>query len=133
MKTIDLESKNKNELINLTDQVRTEIKNSQVAEGICVVYCPHTSCGLTINSIADPNSGDDILDVLEQLAPQTRTWKHLGNPLDADAHVKTTLTGSQVVIPISDHTLQIGKYQSILLCDFDGPRKRQVYLSVIGK
>jgi secondary thiamine-phosphate synthase enzyme len=130
MKIIDFETKEKNELVDLTAQIRDLVAASSTIEGICLVYCPHTSAGLATNSIADPNSGEDLLDVLDQVAPQRRAWKHHGNPPDADGHVKSVLTGSFLAIPISDNELKNGKYQSILFCEFDGPRKRQVYVTL---
>jgi secondary thiamine-phosphate synthase enzyme len=130
MKIINLETAKKNELVNLTEQIRDFVARSGVREGICLINCPHTSAGLTINSVADPLSGDDLLDTLDQVAPQRRAWKHHGSPPDADAHVKTSVVGSFLALPISNSELMYGKYQSILFCEFDGPRKRQVYITI---
>lgn len=129
MKIIEIETTSKNELVDLTEQICEIVTQSNIKEGICLIYCPHTTAGLAINSIADPLSGDDLLDVLDQVAPQRRAWKHHGNPPDADGHVKTVFTGSSLTLPIVDSVLRKGQYQSLLLCEFDGPRKRQVFVT----
>ncbi|HOV89204.1 MAG TPA: secondary thiamine-phosphate synthase enzyme YjbQ [Syntrophorhabdaceae bacterium] len=93
------------------------------------VYTPHTTCGLVINEDADPNVMRDIIDGLERLAPKNYPYRHMeGN---SDAHIKSSITGCSLTIPFSDGKPILGQWQGIFLMEFDGPRERKVFLTLI--
>ncbi len=93
------------------------------------IYTPHTTCGLVINEDADPNVMRDIIDGLERLAPKNFPYRHMeGN---SDAHTKSSITGCSLTIPFSDGKPILGQWQGIFLMEFDGPRERKVFLTLI--
>jgi secondary thiamine-phosphate synthase enzyme len=129
MKTINISSTKRIDLIDITSQVQKVVSQSQTDNGIVTVYVPHTTCGITINEGADPDVVGDIKYQLEKLVPYQKGFKHLeGN---ADSHIKTCLVGSSENIIIEKGQLVLGTWQSIFLCDFDGPRNRKVYIKII--
>ena len=116
--------------MDITTQVQDVVKKSEVSEGICVVYVPHTTAGITINEGADPDVRRDILEQLERLVPRDGPYRHIeGN---ADAHIKASLLGSSVLIPVSGGRLFLGTWQAVFFGEFDGPRSRRVIVQVIG-
>jgi secondary thiamine-phosphate synthase enzyme len=129
MKKIDVRTPSRDVLIDITGHVENEVRESGAASGICLVYVPHTTAGLTINENADPDVRRDILMTLERTAPDSLPYQHgEGN---ARAHVKASLVGSSVSIPIEDGRLALGTWQGVFLCEFDGPRRRQVLVQII--
>ncbi|HBT49612.1 MAG: hypothetical protein XD49_1907 [Caldanaerobacter subterraneus] len=115
-------------MIDITKEVEEEVKKSGVKEGICVVFVPHTTAGITINENADPTVKEDILSALDKIIPNI-SFKHLeGN---ADAHIKASLVGSSVTVLIENGELVLGTWQGIYFCEFDGPRRRKVYIKII--
>ncbi len=99
-----------------------------MAEGICTVYIPHTTCGVTINENADPSVRQDIIMELNKVIPFDDGYRHLeGN---SAAHIKASLMGASVCIPVSGGQMLLGTWQGIYLCEFDGPRTRSVIVSV---
>lgn len=116
------------EFVDITAAVQDEIKKAGIADvGTCVLYNPHTTAGLTINEGADPAVKDDILAALQAMVPHLQ-YKHLeGN---SPAHLLTSLMGSSVTIFILGGRLQLGTWQKIFFCEFDGPRSREVYWQV---
>ncbi len=120
------------ELVRLEDQVRDVVRRSGVDEGVCHVYCPHTTAGLTINSAMDAGTLQDILSEYRRLVPTRVDFHHtFDTPTDAAGHIKSTLMGVQVSCPIHGGRLMLGGSQSILFAEFDGPRDRQVYVKVV--
>jgi secondary thiamine-phosphate synthase enzyme len=117
------------QLVDITNRVRDGLRQSGVSRGICVVYVPHTTAGLTVNENADPAVAADILEQMEKLAPRGRYRHREGN---ADAHIKASLTGFSLVMLVEDGDLVLGTWQGIFLCEFDGPRKRRVMVQVIA-
>ena len=116
-------------MIDITDMVQKQIKESGVSDGICVCYVPHTTAGITINEGADPAVCQDIIDKLSELVPRKYGYKHLeGN---ADSHIKATIVGSSVTVIIDKGRLILGTWQRIFFCEFDGPRTRRVYIKII--
>ncbi len=119
------------EFVNVTSQVQNELQRSEVKNGVCTVYVPHTTAGITINEGADPNVAKDILMAVNKIVPMQDGYTHSeGN---SAAHIKTSLFGSSVQIPVEDGRLTLGTWQSIFLCEFDGPRNRRVIVQVVGK
>lgn len=130
MKRFDVPSTRREEFIDVTPLVREEVRRSAIQEGLCVLYCPHTTAGLTINEHADPSVATDILTALGQLVSDDEAWTHIeGN---SPAHVKASLIGQSVQLLISDGDLALGTWQGVFLCEFDGPRTREVWLSFVA-
>jgi len=119
------------EMVNITSQVQNELGKTEIKNGICTVFVPHTTAGITINEGADPDVADDMIMEINKIVPLQDGYKHAeGN---SAAHVKTTLFGSSVQIPVDSGRLSLGTWQAIFLCEFDGPRNRRVVVQVLGK
>jgi len=128
LKEIILKTNRRIELIDITAQVAEAVRSSGIREGICVVYCPHTTAGLTINEHADPNVASDIVNRLSKLVPHNENYAHIeGN---ADAHIKSTLTGNSVQLIVNNGNLLLGVWQGIFFCEYDGPRNRRVWVQI---
>jgi secondary thiamine-phosphate synthase enzyme len=113
----------------ITNRVNDVIQRSGVEEGVCYLYLPHTTAGIIINENADPSVSRDILDRLEALVPSKGNYSHLeGN---APAHIKSSLTGLSLTVPIANSCLALGRWQGVFLCEFDGPRDRTVVVQVL--
>jgi len=119
------------EMVDITSQVQNELKRAEIKSGICTVYVPHTTAGITINEGADPAVARDMVMELNKIVPLQDEYAHAeGN---SAAHIKTSLLGSSVQIPVEEGRLSLGTWQSVFLCEFDGPRNRRVIVKVIGK
>ena len=131
MTSIEVRTSHSEEFIDITESVRSLVRHaSRDEEGLCLVYCPHTTAGLTVNECADPAVPLDMMDVFHHLIPERATWRHLeGN---SPAHALATLTGSSVLLPISNGTLKLGRWQGVFLCEFDGPRTREVWVQILS-
>lgn len=115
-------------MVDITSLVQKEVSKSGIAEGICTLYVPHTTAGVTVNEGADPAVCEDIIGKLNDLVPPHAGYRHMeGN---ADSHVKASLMGSSVSVIIEDGRLVLGTWQKIFFCEFDGPRSRKVYVKV---
>ena len=127
---ISVPSKSREEFIDITGKVQQVVKKSGVRDGVCVVYVPHTTAGLTVNENADPSVSRDILAALERLVPRNDPdYRHAeGN---SDSHVKSSLVGFSHMIPISNSSLTLGTWQGIFFCEFDGPRNRSALVQVV--
>jgi secondary thiamine-phosphate synthase enzyme len=126
--TLTIHSEKRVQFINITERIQKVVRNKNVNEGICVVYVPHTTAGLTINESADPAVPADIISKLEQLVPLQGNYKHAeGN---SDAHIKTLLTGNSITIPIINGRLALGTWQCIYFAEFDGARPRKVIITI---
>ena len=129
MKTIDIKTTKRAEFIDITSRVSKAVMQEKVNSGVCVVFCPHTTAGLTINENADPSVKKDIINHLEELVPEGKGYSHMeGN---ADSHIKSSLLGSLLNISIERGNLALGTWQGIYFCEFDGPRSREVYVKII--
>lgn len=132
LQTFKLTSTQNNELINITPQVRELVKNSGVQDGLCVIYSPHTTAGITITTVSDPLTVTDILSEFDRLVPIRATFGHtLDTPADAAGHIKMILVGNSVNAAIVDGDLHIGHSQYVLFYEFDGPRDREVEVQII--
>ena len=113
---------------NITPQVRAAIKESGITEGICVIFCPHTTAGITINENADPDVVRDILLGLNKAFPDRDEFRHAeGN---STAHLKSSIIGSSVTLIIEDGMPILGTWQGVYFCEFDGPRNRKFYIKI---
>jgi len=129
MDSIEIRTKKSEELIDLTGEIGRVVAMSGRADGVCVIYVPHTTAGVTINENADPDVKADILMTLRKLVPGSLPYAHSeGN---SPAHVKASLIGSSVSAIVEDGRLRLGTWQGICLCEFDGPRTRQVWVKMI--
>jgi len=129
LKSVEISTKRRTEFIDVTDMLRKIVSDSGVKDGICLVYTPHTTCGITINEHADPDVVKDIAAQLEKIAPQNAAYSHVeGN---SDAHIKASIIGSSESIIISNSKLILGTWQGVFLCEFDGPRKRTLYIKLL--
>ena len=116
----------RSEMVDITSLVQKELAKAGVSEGVCVVYVPHTTAGITINEGADPAVCRDIVGKLNDLVPPNAGYRHMeGN---ADSHIKASLMGSSVSVPVEGGRLLLGTWQKIFFCEFDGPRTRKVYI-----
>jgi len=117
------------QFIDITDKVADEVKNSNVRDGIAVIFVPHTTAGVTINENADPDVVRDIISALDKTYPVHGEYLHLeGN---SHAHIKASLIGSSCTVIIKDGKLLLGTWQGIYFCEFDGPRNREFYVKII--
>ncbi len=122
---INVPSSAKTELVNITSTVNDVLDHLGATDGICQVYTPHTTAGIVVNENADPDVGHDILAQLDQMVPwQQSFYRHAeGN---SASHVKASMMGSSVIVLVEAGRLVLGRWQGVYLCEFDGPRTRQV-------
>jgi secondary thiamine-phosphate synthase enzyme len=126
--TLEVRTGSKTELIDFTDRVQQVVTESGVAEGLCHVFVPHTTAGVTINENADPSVKADILMVLNKIISDRESYRHgEGN---SPAHIKASLMGPQLTVLVSRGRLLLGTWQGIYFCEFDGPRHRKVHVKV---
>jgi len=127
---VEVPTRARTQFLDITGIVASEVAKSGVNTGICYIYVPHTTAGLTINENADPDVARDILAGLARLVPATGDYRHSeGN---SDAHIKASLVGFPVNVPVIDGRLALGTWQGIYFCEFDGPRQRHVLVGFIG-
>jgi secondary thiamine-phosphate synthase enzyme len=121
----------KQDFYNISPQVREAVSKSGVTSGIAVVYCPHTTAGITINENADPDVVRDLLFALEKTYPDRPEFRHAeGN---SAAHMKASVIGSSVTVIIENSKLVLGIWQGVYFCEFDPPRNRKFYVKVMGE
>lgn len=120
----------RSQLVDITSRVWELVRETGIREGLCQVYIPHTTAGVTVNEAADPDVAADILEHLERLVPRGRYRHREGN---ADAHIKASLVGFSALLPVAGGDLALGTWQGIFLCEFDGPRRRRVRVTVLGQ
>lgn len=124
-----LETREHCQFVDITDELQRAVAACAARDGLVVVGVPHTTAGITINENADPSVRADMLMALDRLAPAKLPYTHLeGN---ADAHVKASLMGSTATIPLADGRLVLGTWQGVYFCEFDGPRRRRVDVTVV--
>ena len=128
--TLKVRSREREQLVEFTDEVRRRLTESGARAGLCVLYVQHTTAGLTVNENADPDVPRDMLHALRTLIPQHGMGFRHGEE-NSDAHIKATLVGSSVTVPFRDGRLLLGRWQGIFLCEFDGGRERQVIMIVM--
>ena len=117
------------QFIDITARVQAAVTESQAKDGLAMLFVPHTTAGITINENADPDVRRDILQHLDKMIPASRDFRHFeGN---SPAHVKASLMGPSLMMPIMGGKLRLGTWQGIYFCEFDGPRNRQVLLTIV--
>lgn len=129
METFRVKTSSRTDFVDITGEVASSVAGSGIRDGVCTVYVPHTTAGITINENADPSVRDDIMAVLDNLVPWDGPYRHAeGN---SAAHVKASLVGFTAVIPIEEGGLALGTWQGIYFCEFDGPRTRKVHVQLL--
>jgi secondary thiamine-phosphate synthase enzyme len=129
MEKFTIHSSDHTSLTDITHQVQLIVNESGIKNGVCYVYIPHTTAGVTINENADPDVKTDMLMEINKIIPLSDSYKHMeGN---SSAHIKASLFGSSETILLSDGRLQLGTWQGVFFCEFDGPRTRQVWVNLI--
>ncbi len=126
---LSVRTSEREQFVDITEPIQRVVDQSGVKEGICLVFIPHTTAGITINEGYDDSVKVDILEKLAQLVPMRDKYRHSeGN---SDAHIKASLVGNSVSLPVSNGKLSLGTWQKIFLCEFDGPRSRMVYIQIV--
>ena len=128
---IKVRSREREELVEFTDEVRRCLRESGAREGLCALYVRHTTAGLTINENADPDVPRDMLHCLRTLIQQHGMGFRHGEENSA-AHIKTSLVGTSLTVPFENGELLLGRWQGIFLCEFDGGREREVIMTITG-
>ena len=132
METLSIQTRQRNEFVYITERVSEVLRRKAVQQGICVVYCPHTTAAVTINENADPDVVHDMLLWLERSIPKQQAgFRHAeGN---SDSHIKSSLVGASVTLLVDKGELVLGRWQGVYFCEFDGPRNRQVFVQILGE
>jgi secondary thiamine-phosphate synthase enzyme len=130
IKELSVQSSERCEFIKLDAEIARLITDSDVKEGVCQIFVPHTTAGVMINEGADPTVVQDIGAKLTELVPREARYKHADAERNADSHIKATLIGSSVIVLIRRGAPALGTWQSIFFCEFDGPRRRQVLVRI---
>ena len=125
MQKIKVSTSDRNELVDITDQVQKSVTSLGVSEGVVTVFTPHTTAGITINENADPDVTRDIIYGLKKMVPTSGYYHSEGN---SDSHIKSSMIGASEQIIVSNGSLQLGTWQGIYFCEFDGPRLREVWI-----
>ena len=127
--TLEVKTSRRTQLLNLTPEVQQIVSSSAIASGVCHLYVPHTTAGITVNEADDPDVARDLETTLDRLVPCDASYRHAeGN---ADSHVKSSLVGVTRSIPIDAGRLLLGRWQGIFFCEFDGPRSRHLRLKLL--
>ena len=130
MYKITLSTHKRIELIDITERIQKIVSESKIKEGVCFLFCPHTTAGLTINENYDSSVRYDIEKTFSFLIPENKNYSHTeGN---ADSHIKSSIFGSSLVIFIEQGKLCFGTWQGIFFCESDGPRQREVWVKIIS-
>ena len=126
---ISIKTTERNQFLDITHEINDLINRHNIKNGIAIIYTPHTTAGVTINENADPSVRKDISEFLSKKIPYHGNYKHLeGN---ADSHIKSSLIGCSEIVIIKNSKLMLGTWQGIFFCEFDGPRRREVWVKII--
>jgi len=127
--TLDVKSGRRTQLLDVTSAVQALVSSSGITSGVCHLYVPHTTAGITINEADDPDVARDIEATLDRLVPRDSGYRHAeGN---ADSHIKASLVGSSATVLIENARLALGRWQGIFFCEFDGPRTRTLHVKIL--
>ncbi|HEY4329934.1 MAG TPA: secondary thiamine-phosphate synthase enzyme YjbQ [Phycisphaerae bacterium] len=130
LKTEQITTRTRFEVVDITQAVRRCVREMGPKEGLCVVYVPHTTAGVTINENADPDVKHDLLEKLAAMVPKAeKYYRH--DEGNSDSHVKTALMGPSVTLIIDEGKLVLGTWQGVYFCEFDGPRTRKFHVKVM--
>lgn len=130
MEKLTVHSNDRTAIIDITYQIQAIVQESGIKNGVCYVFIPHTTAGVTINENADPDVKSDMLMEINKVIPFNDSYRHMeGN---SAAHIKATLFGNSEMVFIKDGQLQLGTWQGVYFCEFDGPRTRQVWVNLLN-
>jgi secondary thiamine-phosphate synthase enzyme len=132
VRRIDIRTERKTQLVDITEQVRAALEDGNGAAA-ALVYVPHTTAGVTINEAADPSVARDLEAALQKIVDDGWPWQHVEDPdgPNAPSHVRGSLVGPQVLVPVEGGSLALGRWQGIFFCEFDGPRERNVFVTTL--
>jgi secondary thiamine-phosphate synthase enzyme len=131
MDEISVKTSSHSQFIDITSKVSEVLQKTGIKDGMCTVFTPHTTAGITINENADPDVPRDIIKEMEKIVPLDAGYTHVeGN---SAAHIKSSLFGCSETVIIKNGSLMLGTWQSVFFCEFDGPRNRKVWVEIIGK
>lgn len=130
MKTLQIKTTRRTQFFDITREVEQAVRESGVAHGLCYVFVPHTSAGIAINEHSDPAVAFDVEEILDRMIPLQGPYRHVeGN---TDSHMKTILAGNSQTIFVENGKLALGEWQGIFLCEFDGPRQRNIFVKIVA-
>ena len=129
MTKLELETNYKTEMIDITDMIAEEVMRRGIRDGLCTVFSPHTTSSIVLFEKTDPKLRRDFLATLSRIAPAELEYESDGD--NTPAHIKSTICGPRIVIPVKDGQLFLGEWQAVFFCEFDGPRERQFFVQVI--
>lgn len=128
-RTLTVKTGSKTEFVEITGDIENIIRSEGFDDGLCMLFVPHTTAGITINESADPSVKSDILMVLNKIVPWKEAYRHLeGN---SPAHIKSSLIGTSELIAVEGGRLKLGTWQGVFFCEFDGPRTRKVHVRLL--
>ena len=131
MLSYDIKTKTQVEFLDITKEVRSAVKSSKIKSGICTVFIPHTTAGVTINENADPSVKADMIKEMNKIVPFSDGYQHAeGN---SAAHIKSSLFGPSLTILVENNEPVLGTWQGVYFCEFDGPRRRKFFVQIVGK
>ncbi len=128
--TLHLKTSRRTEWLDITSEVGRRVAAFGVSSGVCHIYSPHTTAGITINEGYDPDVARDMEAAFDRMVPRDAGYKH--DEGNSDSHIKATLVGSSQTVWIEDGRVRLGRWQAIFFCEFDGPRTREVHLKIVG-
>mgnify|MGYP005849884539 CR=1 FL=1 len=127
---ITINTKAREQFLNITALITEELERVRIENGVCYIFIPHTTAGVTINENADPDVTRDMIKTLARLIPETGDYAHIeGN---SDAHLKASIMGFSCMIPVNEGKLALGIWQGVYFCEFDGPRKRKLMVGFMA-
>ncbi|MBS1125301.1 MAG: hypothetical protein H6Q97_236 [Nitrospirae bacterium] len=129
IRQLRVQTKSRTELVDITQGIQRLVTESGIRSGVCYVYVPHTTSGITVNENTDPNVGRDILKELNKVIPFDDQYSH--NEGNSAAHIKSTIVGVSKAVMVEEGRLALGTWQAIFYCEFDGPRDRRVFVKVM--
>lgn len=128
LKRLHIRTSSRCQFVDITSDIQLIVSSSGITDGLCTVFIPHTTAGITINENADPSVVEDIINTLGKLVPASTSYLHIeGN---SDAHIKSSLMGHSINVIVKDSRLVLGTWQGIYFCEFDGPRNRHVFIKI---
>jgi secondary thiamine-phosphate synthase enzyme len=130
MKTIKIRTTEREQIRDITSLLKEWVAKSNVPSGLLAVYCPHTTAAISINENADPDVKRDILYHLKKTIPQSPEFKHFED--NADAHIKSVLTGFSLILMVEQGEIQLGRWQGVYFLEFDGPKEREIWVKLIA-
>lgn len=130
MTVFEIVTRSREEMQDITVTLQSLVRESRIQSGILAVQSPHTTLGLTVNESADPDVQTDMLGQLRALVPQSPSFKHRED--NSDSHIKVTLVGPSLTLIVEAGVIQLGTWQGVYAMEFDGPRRRQIWVQVIG-